>query len=178
MLLKLFIITATLSLTNLHEYNAQTSLAAAAPPQTQRDSLVMSIDSLRWMYYSMNYFKKARHYRYDSLPVVSVLECDADISVSHRIDTVVYYFNLTYGNIKGPYEQDGYPFVGIGYSYKEKNLFPMTDPNIYPTFAQNKDTCEAFFESHERGFVNYLKSEYKGKLSPWLKQEAIRRRIL
>ena len=96
----LTILAITFSLTNLYECNAQTS--QAADQQTPRDSITMSVDSLRWMYYSMNYFKKAQHYRYDSLPVVSVLECDATmIADFHRMNKLSsmnsYLFQMAAG---------------------------------------------------------------------------------
>jgi hypothetical protein len=128
----------------------------------------------------MNYYKKAAPYRYADNSEVSVLECNVSINLANHdyADTVIYWFTLSYDNVEGEYQPTESYFAGIGYSYKEKNFFPMPAHSIYPSFAENKDTCSAFFERHEKGFVHYLKFEYKGKLSPWLRQEAIRRRIL
>jgi len=138
---------------------------------------IRGTDSLKWMMYTINYEKKATHFRNNNLPEVSLLECDIKLTKKDlsRKDTIMFYFSFFKdgeSNIYAP--QSGY-FYGIGFSYKNNNYFPISD-GAFPRYIKDGYNYENFFEEQEREFIGYLKC-YKGSLSKWLKQELSRRKI-
>ena len=142
-----------------------------------QDSLP-KIDSMKWVMYAMNHYKKAIHFKFHNLPELSILECDVKFMGidNSRKDTIIYNFFFCKGDETNVYIPNTFYFSGIGYSYKTRNSFPMLS-HAYPTFAENTDTCKLFFEQREKDFINYLKN-YTGNLSIWLGQEAIRRKVI
>lgn len=144
-----------------------------------QDSLTPSkIDSLKWVMYSMNYYKKATHYKNSSLPEISVLECEIKFKGidQSRPDTLIYDFFFYKDEESNVYDPKDFYFSGIGYSYKTKNTFPMLS-YAYPSFATNADTCRFFFDKREKDFIKYLQ-QYNGVMTPWLHKEAIKRRVI
>ena len=59
--------------------------------------------------------------------------------------------------------------------YKEQ-IIPIIN-HVVMEYESNIDSTNAVLKNSETIFTNYLK-RHKGKIAPWLKNEAIRRKIL
>jgi hypothetical protein len=138
----------------------------------------ISIDSLKWMMYSLSFEQKARHYKYDYYPELGIPECDLRLYFKDTslIDTIVYYFSFFKGKEEDKYIPKSFYRTGIGFSCKTKGFFPVSN-HFFPKYLEGCSNYENLFNEQEKKFLNFLKS-YNGNLSPWLKQEAVKRRIL
>lgn len=138
-----------------------------------------SIDSLKWIMYSLNFEQKAKHYKYDSLPEMDIVECNLilsqkDTSIS---DTIIYWFSFFKDKEYEPYNTRRLYPIAIGYSCLSKNLFSVVSGHFFPTYNGDPNYYRNIFYKQEKKFIKFLR-QYKGTLAPWLKAEAIRRKVL
>lgn len=138
-----------------------------------------NIDSLKWIMYSLNFEQKAKHYKYDSLSEMDIVECNLilsqkDTSIS---DTIIYWFSFFKDKEYEPYNTRGLYPIAIGYSCPSKNLFSVVSGHFFPTYNGDPNYYKNLFYKQEKKFIKYLK-KYKRPLAPWLKAEAVRRKVL
>ncbi|MEI9811085.1 MAG: hypothetical protein WDO16_26145 [Bacteroidota bacterium] len=162
----------------LYTYNSRKPARDVKIWQKPSQDSLSKIDSLKWIMYAMNYYKKVYHFRHNNLPELNILECDIQYNgpVNNKKDTTIYTFYFFKDSASNIYSPDNIYFSGIGYSYKAHNYYPVL-AHAYATFAENTDTAILFLKKRDEDFRTYLKT-YPGNLSHWLKDEAIRRKIL
>jgi hypothetical protein len=134
-----------------------------------------NIDSMKWIMYSLNYKKEAIHYKYDSLNT-SVVSLDVNVfrKYENRKDTVIYIFHFFKGKEKYGMSNST---NGIGYSNISHTRFLVADC-CFPIYTPGvENPSEYIISESDRDFREFL-SCYKGDLSPWLKAEAIRRKVI
>jgi hypothetical protein len=138
---------------------------------------VAKIDSIKWVYYYLNYHGDALFYDSNTKKRISLnpLECEIELDWYQKLknDSVLYIFSLTKPNYSFLYIE------GVAYS----NQFIVTKSFIYPQFAHirfdfqnHSDSLSAYLKKSDNEFRGYLK-KYSGKIPSWLKQEAIRRNV-
>jgi hypothetical protein len=137
-----------------------------------------NIDSLKWMMYALNFDRKAMANKNSNYPELNVVECDLNLYYkdSSITDTVVYYFSFFKDKKENIYIAKSSPRVGIGFSCKSKKYFPVSE-NFFPEYLKGYSDYDRLFDNLDKKFINYLKN-YHGRLSVWLRQEAIKREIL
>lgn len=135
------------------------------------------MDSLKWFMYAFNYEKKAKHFKHDC-PELNIVECDVHVysKDENRKDTVIYYFSFFKDCEKELYSPVQSFIHGIGYSYKSNYFFPVTT-GTFPRYVKGRDNYDHLFISQVERFTDFL-TRYRGTLSPWLRNEAIKRGIL
>ena len=141
------------------------------------DSILGNIDSLKWLIYTLNFERRVTPIQGEGHFSVSVLECELRYSAKDTSikDTAIFYFTP----FKIEEERDYLPvreFLDIGYSFKTNSYFPVLNIGALVSTEKNK-SYETYFQRVEKEFIRVLKN-YKGNLSVWLKEEAIRRKIL
>ncbi len=140
-----------------------------------KDKFYHDLDSLKWIIYSLNYKQKAIHYKFDSLNT-SVVSLDVGLSQidKDREDTVIYYFHFFRGK-----DKYNLPFYmnGIGFSKVSHERFLVLDCCFPRNVPGYKNGFERNISNSDRNFREFL-SCYKGDLSPWLRAEAIRRKVI
>ncbi len=136
-----------------------------------------NIDSFKWNFYLMNYDMNAEHYKFSNFPTVNFLSCDASLSLidSSIKDTVIYYFHIYYKEEQ--YNTTSLSFGGIGYSFKEDNLFPVLRGGLSIPVMSEADR-NLFFQNKEKGFLEFLQKNNRiDSCNKWLKEEIYRRHI-
>jgi hypothetical protein len=138
---------------------------------------IVKVDSLKWIYYSMNFFGKALFYDTINREEIKLdpVECDVTLDEYRRVtnDSSYYLFsfkkagyNFLYVNVVG--------MEGIGI-YKN-NLYPII-MHVKSEYQNSPDSIKSHLSRADSAFRVYLRT-YSGKISPWLKQEAFRRKVL
>jgi|688.fasta_scaffold273811_1 hypothetical protein len=134
-------------------------------------------DSIKWHYYVYNHSCYAIFY--DSLrkidTLIPVIECRIGINDSSLVskDSIFYSLSLF---------KPGYNYGYIRYASADGlaryygNIIPTSHQGIID-YRKNPDSVKYYFLLAERKFIIYLKN-YKGFLDPWLKDEAIKRKII
>jgi hypothetical protein len=137
---------------------------------------IARVDSLKWIYYSMNFYGKALFYDSISKEEVKLdpVECNVVLDEYRKVtnDSTYYIFS---------FNKPGYSFLyvnvpamdGVGV-YKNK-IFPIIWHARYG-YQNNQDSINSHLTKADSAFRAYLK-KYSGKISPWLKQEARRRDV-
>lgn len=141
-----------------------------------KDSIAM-VDSLKWIYYSMNFYGKALFY--DSLSKEEIkldpVECDVVLDEYRQVtnDSAYYIFS---------FKKPGYSFLYVnvpsmdGVGVYRNNIYPIIWHAKYD-YQNNQDSINSYLAKADSVFRGYLE-KYPGKMSPWLRQEVIRRNIL
>lgn len=135
------------------------------------------IDSMKWIYYSMNFWGKA--FFYDTLNRMEVkldpVECDVALDEYRRVTTDSSYYLFSF-------KKTGYNFLYVnisgieGVRISKNNLYPIT-LHVKSEYQNSPDLIRSHLAREDSIFRVYL-STYSGKVSPWLKQEAFRRKVL
>ena len=138
---------------------------------------INKVDSMKWVFYSMNYLGKALFY--DSLRKVDIkfetVACDVTLDEYKQVtkDSSYYIFSFS---------RPGYRFryvdlsVADGIGVCKNNIYPIVSHGRYD-FQENQDSINTFMAKSDTAFRKYIKN-YSGELSRWLKQEALRRNVL
>ena len=126
------------------------------------------VDSLKWVLYIFNRENKAISEKTKN--TVSPLACDLKLVEVNRRgkDTVIYYFDVFYKKEKYmlfPIDNIGVGTIKGSIKYLIGSHF-VSDPIPRQLFLSN----EALFTRHLK--------EYKGEINEWLKNEAIKRKVL
>lgn len=151
--------------------------------ETQVSSLsdgdsVTKVDSMKWYYYAMNYRGQILFYdntsknKYlDTMPI----ECDIKLETYYKVnnDTAYYYFSFVRKGMSFKYVMIGED----GLATYNGIIYPMKAHLSPSDYLKIPDSAKADIAKRDNEFRIYLKN-YKGKLSPWLRQEAIRRKVL
>ena len=139
---------------------------------------IAKIDSMRWYYYVMNCYGEALFYDSSSQKQVKIApaECDAILDQISKVnkDSSTYYFSFFK--------------PGMYFKYVDKIVYCSGikdfNHNISPSFhlvkmdiESNTDSMKIYLRGSDSSFRAYLKG-YKGHISDWLKQEAIKRKVL
>lgn len=135
------------------------------------------VDSMKWAYYSMNYYGKALFFDTLSKEEIKLdpVECDVALDEYRQVtnDSSYYIFS---------FNRPGYSFLYVnvpsmdGIRAYKNNIYPIIWHARYD-YQNNQDSINSFLAKTDSAFRVYLK-KYSGKMSPWLKQEAVRRNIL
>ena len=140
--------------------------------KTERKEVV---DSLKWIFYSLNYEFDARHYIHNVSKLKSI-ECDLRLWKIMRIkDTTEYYFLCYSGEPTEKYLIEPDDYIGIA-TVGGRVRYTIGGNFTYdkPIFSQAADS---FFQHNDSLFINYL-IHYKGAMNEWLKNEVDRRKIV
>ncbi|MFX1706517.1 hypothetical protein PV783_21290 [Chitinophaga sp. CC14] len=133
------------------------------------------IDSLKWIFYSLNYEYNARHYIHSNSKLKSI-ECDLRLRKIVRIkDTSEYYF-LSYSREPSEIyliEPDDY----IGIATVDGRVRYTIGGNFTYDKPVTSQAADSFFRRNDSLFINYI-IHYKGAMNGWLKSEVDRRRIV
>jgi len=128
------------------------------------------VDSLKWMLYVFNRENKA--ISEETKNAISPLACDIKLTEVNRKskDTVEYYFDVFYKNQNERYLFFLTDYIDVGI-IKDSIWYilgshTISDPIPYKVFLSN-----------ETLFTESLK-KYRGEINKWLKQEAVKRKIL
>ena len=139
------------------------------------------MDNLKWKMYSLSYGITLRkmvdagsNYRVIQDSIFKPIECELTVSKLAKNDTIEYYFEFHRLNTEDRYKQPENSYIGIGYIKKLDVYFPIHGAS---GFEVPITFYKTFFENQEQEFSAYL-NKYKGYISPWLKNEAIKRGVI
>lgn len=138
---------------------------------------INKVDSMKWFFYSLNYLGKALFY--DSLRKVEIkletVSCDVVLDEYRQVtkDSSFYIFSFSRPGHRFKYVDLS---VADGIGVYKNNIYPIVSHGRYD-FQENQDSINTFMAKSDTAFRRYIKN-YSGKLSRWLKQEALRRNVL
>jgi hypothetical protein len=139
---------------------------------------IAKVDSMKWIYYSLNYFGTALFY--DSLSREEIklipVECDVILDEYRPVtnDSSYYLFSFNRQEYSFRYVNAG-STDGIG--VYRNNVYPLTG-HVKFDYQNSQDSINSYLAKADSAFRVYLKKYSGKKMSPWLKQEAVRRNIL
>ncbi|MGN6421007.1 MAG: hypothetical protein ACTHMC_26075 [Pseudobacter sp.] len=152
------------------------------PPKT--DSVIEKkisgrrLDSLKWLYYALHFRGDALFYdsAFHKDVMIKTVNCKVELMSHSHInqDTSFYYFTFADSGKIFKYVKGAFNVKGIGI-YKEQ-YYPLSRQVIF-NYQKNSDSTAAFIKKIDSNFRNYLKN-YKYDITPWLKSEAVRRKII
>lgn len=156
--------------------NSDNNKAAIVLNVLNSDS-IKRVDSLKWLYYVLNYYGTAVFYdsaNYKKIKV-SPIECDIHLEgyTKKTEDSLSYFFALKKGGYLFQYI-DGIVYSnGIGVF--KNSFYPLTG-HVKMDYQNNPDSVKLYLEEENSKFIIYLKN-YEGEIGFWLKQEAKKRKI-
>jgi hypothetical protein len=135
-------------------------------------------DSMKWYFYMANH--DAKVYFLDTIKnyrniEVNPLECDVSLEKIMNIgkDSMIYIFKFSHQNL---YFSGLKPLHCFGISSYNNIISPKFN-HVIMNSVDNGDSAKFYLNKWDSTFKKFLKN-YKGKISPWLKNEAIRRNVL
>jgi hypothetical protein len=139
---------------------------------------VIKTDSIKWYYYMMNYYGKAIFY--DTLRSETVkyspLECDVVLENYERVNEDSAFYVFSFAKSGMVFKRVDELVYCTGIKIINKNIYPMLT-HVTMDYEKNVDSTKIFLQKRDSSFRKYLKN-YKEEITPWLKKEAIRRKIL
>jgi hypothetical protein len=142
-----------------------------------KDSIT-KVDSMKWLYYAMNYYGNALFYDSTSKEKIKVkpVECEVRLQNYKQTgkDSSFYIFSFVKTGHNFLYVDDLVYTNGIGVF--KNNVYPLTQ-HVTFDYQNNPDSTNAYLAKIDSSFKTYLRN-YQGEISPWLKQEAMRKKIL
>jgi hypothetical protein len=132
----------------------------------------------KWAMYYMNYNNKAVFFE-DTTISYSPLECDLNLrTIKIKNDTQELYFSFINQNIDSTKNIQLLPWFNhvLGIGFIDSNIsYPIYGGFEYE-FLKDSIETRKFMKESEQGFIRFIKTK-EGKISPWLKEELIRRKI-
>jgi predicted P-loop ATPase/GTPase len=117
-------------------------------------------------------------YFYDStkndIIKLNPVECDVILEKVKKIgkDSSTYIFSFAFGNL---YYKTIKPIECVGIRSYNNICYPIFN-HIRMDYENNSDSTKFYMNKNDSDFKTFLKN-YKGRMSSWLKQETIKRRI-
>ncbi len=137
---------------------------------------IKRIDSMKWYYYMVNYSGDA--YFYDStkndIVKLNPLECDVVLDKIKEIgkDSFKYIFSFAFNNLDFRTTK---PFECVGLRSYNNVMSPIFN-HVRMDYENNDDSIKHYMNNYDSSFRKFL-INYKGRMSPWLKEEVIKRKI-
>lgn len=132
------------------------------------------VDSLKWIFYSLNYSYIARHYIHNNIEIDPV-QCDVGLwKIVRMKDTSEYYFLSYYREPSDKYLITPDDYIGL-VTIGGQPRYTIGGNFTYDKPKTSKD-ADSFFRHNDSLFVNYI-THYKGSINGWLKSEMIRRKV-
>ncbi len=135
-------------------------------------------DSLKWLYYATNHQGKILFMDSVTNKLVEADPAGCEVRLEKYVqvnkDSAFYFFSFTKEQLIFRNVNNGIYTYGMGVFNGQ--VYPLTAHVVFD-FTKNPDSTKAYFRETDSSFSAYLRN-YVGFISPWLKQEARRRKIL
>lgn len=129
------------------------------------------IDSLKWVYYTLNFDEVAIHTDDKKKPRQPLLACDIMLfSIKRAGDTAEYRFGIFYESEKYTIEAMGY----MGVRTVKGKVNDILHGGFIIDEEPPSEAPHVYFRNKEAAFMAYM-AHYKGEINPWLKAEMSRR---